>query len=251
MGANVPLQRREPANGRREAGREAAPASAASPSPGLRRCYGARRRQARPGPAAVPLCLPPPAVMDSVGSRSTASVLAELRWDDGYAVPVANAENRALEDEVSAGLRPGRERTPGARSRGGGPWALRGPPAPCPSPAASGRHGASPAAAGLPCPPGPGQGGREGKPASSVGAAEGSEARAVKRGLGAAGLRPVPPRPRPGAKLGIFSRNVSFQYFGGTRCVLLNVFPLVMAATIVAGNKHLTKNSYLTTLTLK
>ncbi|NXD10380.1 CCD39 protein, partial [Nothocercus nigrocapillus] len=28
------------------------------------------------------------------------SVLAELRWDDGYAVPVANAENRALEEEL-------------------------------------------------------------------------------------------------------------------------------------------------------
>ncbi|XP_010571234.1 PREDICTED: coiled-coil domain-containing protein 39 [Haliaeetus leucocephalus] len=38
--------------------------------------------------------------MDSVGSRSTASVLAELCWDDGYAVPVANAENKALEDEL-------------------------------------------------------------------------------------------------------------------------------------------------------
>ncbi|GAB0193700.1 coiled-coil domain-containing protein 39 [Grus japonensis] len=37
--------------------------------------------------------------MDSVSSRSTASVLAELRWDDGYAIPVANAENKALEDE--------------------------------------------------------------------------------------------------------------------------------------------------------
>lgn len=73
----------------------------------------------------------------------------------------------------------------------------------------------------------------------------------MKRGLGAAGLRPVPPRPRPGAKLGVFSRNVSFQYFGGTQCMLLNVFLLVMAATIVAGNKHLTKNSYLTILTLK
>ncbi|XP_025950567.2 coiled-coil domain-containing protein 39 isoform X1 [Dromaius novaehollandiae] len=36
--------------------------------------------------------------MDSAGS--SASVLAELRWDDGYAVPVANAENRALEDEL-------------------------------------------------------------------------------------------------------------------------------------------------------
>ncbi|XP_074446493.1 coiled-coil domain-containing protein 39 isoform X2 [Larus michahellis] len=33
-------------------------------------------------------------------SRSAASVLAELRWDDGYAVPVANAENKALEDEL-------------------------------------------------------------------------------------------------------------------------------------------------------
>ncbi|NWS65702.1 CCD39 protein, partial [Crotophaga sulcirostris] len=29
-----------------------------------------------------------------------ASVLAELRWDDGYAVPVANAENRALEHRL-------------------------------------------------------------------------------------------------------------------------------------------------------
>ncbi|KAK4820375.1 hypothetical protein QYF61_025451 [Mycteria americana] len=53
---------------------------------------------ARPGPAAVPLR--PPAAMESVNSRSTASVLAELRWDDGYAVPVANAENKALEDEL-------------------------------------------------------------------------------------------------------------------------------------------------------
>ncbi|NXW89546.1 CCD39 protein, partial [Alopecoenas beccarii] len=30
----------------------------------------------------------------------TASVLAELHWDDGYAIPVANAENKALEDEL-------------------------------------------------------------------------------------------------------------------------------------------------------
>ncbi|NXL41850.1 CCD39 protein, partial [Podilymbus podiceps] len=30
----------------------------------------------------------------------TATVLAELRWDDGYAVPVANAENKALENEL-------------------------------------------------------------------------------------------------------------------------------------------------------
>uniref|UniRef100_A0A8C9FYN3 Coiled-coil domain-containing protein 39 n=1 Tax=Pavo cristatus TaxID=9049 RepID=A0A8C9FYN3_PAVCR len=38
--------------------------------------------------------------MQSTGSRSTASVLAELQWDDGYAVPVANAENRALEEDL-------------------------------------------------------------------------------------------------------------------------------------------------------
>ncbi|KAM4659956.1 coiled-coil domain-containing protein 39 [Amazona ochrocephala] len=38
--------------------------------------------------------------MDSNSSNSTASVLAELCWDDGYAVPVANAENKALEDEL-------------------------------------------------------------------------------------------------------------------------------------------------------
>ncbi|XP_032862335.2 coiled-coil domain-containing protein 39 isoform X4 [Tyto alba] len=38
--------------------------------------------------------------MEGAGSSSTASVLAELRWDDGYAVPVANAENKALEDEL-------------------------------------------------------------------------------------------------------------------------------------------------------
>ncbi|XP_065530567.1 coiled-coil domain-containing protein 39 [Lathamus discolor] len=38
--------------------------------------------------------------MDSVSRNSTASVLAELCWDDGYAVPVANAENKALEDEL-------------------------------------------------------------------------------------------------------------------------------------------------------
>ncbi|XP_061308436.1 coiled-coil domain-containing protein 39 isoform X4 [Pezoporus flaviventris] len=38
--------------------------------------------------------------MDSISSNSTASVLAELCWDDGYAVPVANTENRALENEL-------------------------------------------------------------------------------------------------------------------------------------------------------
>ncbi|KAM8805207.1 coiled-coil domain-containing protein 39 [Eudromia elegans] len=31
---------------------------------------------------------------------AAAAVLAELRWDDGHAVPVANAENRALEEEL-------------------------------------------------------------------------------------------------------------------------------------------------------
>ncbi|XP_057256420.1 coiled-coil domain-containing protein 39 isoform X3 [Pezoporus wallicus] len=38
--------------------------------------------------------------MDTISSNSTASVLAELCWDDGYAVPVANTENRALENEL-------------------------------------------------------------------------------------------------------------------------------------------------------
>ncbi|KAM9279337.1 LOW QUALITY PROTEIN: coiled-coil domain-containing protein 39 [Morus bassanus] len=38
--------------------------------------------------------------MESGRSRSAASVLAALRWDDGFAVPVANAENKALEDEL-------------------------------------------------------------------------------------------------------------------------------------------------------
>ncbi|XP_015727091.1 coiled-coil domain-containing protein 39 [Coturnix japonica] len=38
--------------------------------------------------------------MENTGNSSTASVLAELQWDDGYAVPVANAENRALEEDL-------------------------------------------------------------------------------------------------------------------------------------------------------
>ncbi|XP_027503062.1 coiled-coil domain-containing protein 39 [Corapipo altera] len=38
--------------------------------------------------------------MESLDSSSTASVLAELGWDSAYAVPVANAENKALEDEL-------------------------------------------------------------------------------------------------------------------------------------------------------
>ncbi|XP_020665130.3 coiled-coil domain-containing protein 39 [Pogona vitticeps] len=37
---------------------------------------------------------------DTESSSSTASVLAELDWDDGFAVPVANAENKALEEEL-------------------------------------------------------------------------------------------------------------------------------------------------------
>lgn len=44
---------------------------------------------------------PLPAAMESTSSSSAASVLAELQWDDGYAVPMASAENKALEDEVS------------------------------------------------------------------------------------------------------------------------------------------------------
>ncbi|XP_062987952.1 coiled-coil domain-containing protein 39 [Elgaria multicarinata webbii] len=36
----------------------------------------------------------------SGGADSTNSVLAELDWDDGFAIPVASAENKALEDEL-------------------------------------------------------------------------------------------------------------------------------------------------------
>lgn len=78
----------------RRAGREAAPGSALPvwlPGHAVAKALG------RP-----PLV---PAAMQSTASRSTASVLAELQWDDGYAVPMANAENRALEEDVSAGLR--------------------------------------------------------------------------------------------------------------------------------------------------
>ncbi|XP_039930117.1 coiled-coil domain-containing protein 39 [Hirundo rustica] len=38
--------------------------------------------------------------MDSLYGPSAASVLAELQWEPGYAVPVANAENKALENEL-------------------------------------------------------------------------------------------------------------------------------------------------------
>nr|XP_013030256.2 coiled-coil domain-containing protein 39 [Anser cygnoides] len=76
---------------------------------------GGRRLPARPPPLrsvtrapplprgpSAPLSLrrPLPAAMDSAGSCSAASVLAELQWDDGYAVPMASAENKALEDEL-------------------------------------------------------------------------------------------------------------------------------------------------------
>lgn len=29
------------------------------------------------------------------------SLLAEIDWDEGFAIPVANAENKTLEEEVS------------------------------------------------------------------------------------------------------------------------------------------------------
>ncbi|XP_032639747.1 coiled-coil domain-containing protein 39 isoform X2 [Chelonoidis abingdonii] len=38
--------------------------------------------------------------MSSGDTDSSASVLAELDWDDGFAVPVANAENKALEEQL-------------------------------------------------------------------------------------------------------------------------------------------------------
>ncbi|XP_027541257.1 coiled-coil domain-containing protein 39 [Neopelma chrysocephalum] len=38
--------------------------------------------------------------MENLDSSSTASVLAELGWNSAYAVPVANAENKALENEL-------------------------------------------------------------------------------------------------------------------------------------------------------
>ena len=36
----------------------------------------------------------------SRGSRDNNSILSELEWDEGLSMPVANAENKALEDEV-------------------------------------------------------------------------------------------------------------------------------------------------------
>eukprot|EP00075_Anas_platyrhynchos_P031058 XP_027320311.1 coiled-coil domain-containing protein 39 isoform X1 [Anas platyrhynchos] len=82
------------------------------PTAGARRAgpgRGGRRLPARPPPlrsvtGAPPLprgpSAPLPAAMESTSSSSAASVLAELQWDDGYAVPMASAENKALEDEL-------------------------------------------------------------------------------------------------------------------------------------------------------
>ena len=40
----------------------------------------------------------------SRGSRDNNSILSELEWDEGLSMPVANAENKALEDEVKCDL---------------------------------------------------------------------------------------------------------------------------------------------------
>ena len=40
----------------------------------------------------------------SRGSRDNNSILSELEWDEGLSMPVANAENKALEDEVKCYL---------------------------------------------------------------------------------------------------------------------------------------------------
>ncbi|XP_009087303.2 coiled-coil domain-containing protein 39 [Serinus canaria] len=39
--------------------------------------------------------------MENLSSSTAALVLADLQWEPGYAVPVANAENKALEDELN------------------------------------------------------------------------------------------------------------------------------------------------------
>lgn len=33
-------------------------------------------------------------------SRGTNSILSEIEWDEGLSMPVANSENKALEDKV-------------------------------------------------------------------------------------------------------------------------------------------------------
>ena len=36
----------------------------------------------------------------SRGSRDNNSILSEIEWDEGLSMPVANLENKSLEDEV-------------------------------------------------------------------------------------------------------------------------------------------------------
>ena len=38
--------------------------------------------------------------MSRGSGRDNHSILSELEWDEGLSMPVANAENKALEDEV-------------------------------------------------------------------------------------------------------------------------------------------------------
>ena len=38
--------------------------------------------------------------MSRGSNRDNASILSEIEWDEGLSMPVANAENKALEDEV-------------------------------------------------------------------------------------------------------------------------------------------------------
>lgn len=39
-------------------------------------------------------------LISSKMSRGTNSILSEIEWDEGLSMPVANAENKALEDQV-------------------------------------------------------------------------------------------------------------------------------------------------------
>lgn len=38
--------------------------------------------------------------MSRGSNRDNQSILSEIEWDEGLSMPVANAENKALEDEV-------------------------------------------------------------------------------------------------------------------------------------------------------
>lgn len=40
----------------------------------------------------------------SRGGRDNNSILSEIEWDEGLSMPVANAENKSLEDEVWTAL---------------------------------------------------------------------------------------------------------------------------------------------------